>query len=141
MPCTNDVTTPPPAAFVGRPSSANSAVSCENPGSGCEEGVSFFGTSLDDSRFLEHIQFYAVSGQASEQREGSAWTPHLFGLARDSHGNRHRVGTADVVKSSYISGSREFEIDDMPDFDQVRDTLESTAMEIRAACIACRHHR
>lgn len=32
--------------------------------------------------------------------------------------------SADVVKSSYISGSQyEFEIDDMPDFDQVRDTL------------------
>ena len=32
--------------------------------------------------------------------------------------------SADVITSSYISGSEyEFEIDDMPDFDQVRDTL------------------
>ena len=32
--------------------------------------------------------------------------------------------SADVVTSSYLSSSEyEFEIDDMPDFDQVRDTL------------------
>lgn len=32
--------------------------------------------------------------------------------------------SADVITSSYVSGSEyEFEIDDMPDFDQVRDTL------------------
>ena len=138
MSCTNDVTTPPPTLLleIGQPSSGQPVSSRAGSGMRRKGRRGFLAPVWMIPAFIEHIQFYAVSGSGLEQREGDIWNAaHLFGLARDGRQCRRvdvdkcrqelghlrsRYGIRDRRRTGLRSGSRH--------------ARRSTAMEIRAAC-------